>query len=267
MENKITNAYRQLLSINKVAKLLHVSTIRVSNVLYANNLGNPRKGGGRQSVYTISNGFFKNIDTENKAYILGFIYADGNISTSKNSISICLKRTDREILEKIKKCMNSNYPLYETTGQYSIEYPVTEKVLFSVSSKELKEDLINIGCIPKKSDILSFPDIDDSLVHHFMRGYFDGDGTVFIENQNGNIRTGIISTYEFCKIFLDKLNLSENIAIHKEKRTNKNVHYFTIAKLEQVKATYDFLYKDATIFLERKKEKFDNWFMENVHRL
>jgi len=267
MENKIIESYKQLLSINKVAKLLHVSTIRVSNILYINNLGNPRKGGGRPFVYTISNDFFKNIDTENKAYILGFIYADGNISTSKNNISICLKRTDRKILEKIKNSMNSNYPLYETTGQYSIEYPVTEKVLFTVSSKELKEDLISIGCTPKKSDILSFPNIDDSLVHHFMRGYFDGDGTVFVENQHNNIRTGIISTFEFCKVFLDKLKLSKNPIIHKEKRSNKNVYYFTVAKLEDVKATYDFLYKDATIFLERKKEKFDNWFMENVHRL
>lgn len=165
--------------------------------------------------------------------------------------------------------MNSTYKIKYTKGRYSVNHPYTEKVIFRVTSKKIIQDLMKLNCMPKKSLTLTFPDfLPEEYKSHFMRGYFDGDGTIYMANINSRGYTykkyhfAIIGTKEFCEFYLKELiNIGiSGYAIHKEKRTKENVYHFRVSRQEDVLKIYEFFYKDATIFLERKKAKFDDFY-------
>ena len=130
---------------------------------------------------------FDSIDTEEKAYWLGFIYADGYIDSSplnpdKKSVynfELSLKADDVEHLNKFNKFMehiNDNVKINDTKCQDKI----FKRCRWLIANKHLWNILNNYGCTPQKSNTLKFPDEsifkDKSLIRHFIRGYFDGDG-------------------------------------------------------------------------------------------
>lgn len=117
----------------------------------------------------------------------------------KNVIAVTLKRADEKLLLDILNCMNSNYKLFYTKERYSKEHPYTEKVVLSICHKRLHDDLIRLQCTSNKSLTLTFPKfISSDLISHFIRGYFDGDGTIY-QDKKGYYRFGIIGTKEFCE--------------------------------------------------------------------
>lgn len=123
----------------------------------------------KQNERGTKHSLFKNIDSEEKAYWLGFLFADGNVHSTTNQITICLKIADYSHLEKFKKFIGANNRIYINDKTKSCRY--------QFFSKEMKLDLINLGCIPKKSLTLEFPTkIPKHLITYFIRGYFDGDG-------------------------------------------------------------------------------------------
>jgi hypothetical protein len=129
-------------------------------------------------------------------------------------------------------------------------------------------DLCKLGCVPRKSLILTFPIINKELIHHFIRGYFDGDGTVFIANkQNKNKTTtvyksigiGICGTFGLLNI------LAQHAPINfpkKDKRKEGNIWYSSTSGSKKALVFYNYLYKNATVWLDRKKNKFENYFKE-----
>jgi deoxyuridine 5'-triphosphate nucleotidohydrolase len=154
---------------------------------------------------TLDDNYFSNVDTEAKAYLLGWIASDGHVAVT-NTIKIEVEKRDREIITILR---NSICP----------ELPITERfngsmdaVGFSFNSHKMTEDIckllhINPG---KKSDIVQFPDLaTDELKWAFVRGLFDGDGSIrkFTDVRLSR-ECGIASTSplmktslgEFCKI-------------------------------------------------------------------
>ena len=207
--------------------------------------------------YTLDENFFEKIDTEEKAYILGFIYADGCRQSSSYNIVITLKACDKEILEKIQKSLKSNKPIYNCKGRYSSQHAYTEKVKIEISSKKLYEDISKLGLESNKSLSLKFP-LEDKLPkhleRHFIRGYFDGDGSIFMATQGSSYRVNIISTSEFCDSIIEKTNLPFKKS--KEKRVLGDCSYIVLSKKTYLEQFYHYLYDDSTIFLERKHNKF-----------
>lgn len=132
--------------------------------------------------YTVDHNFFNTIDTEEKAYILGFLYADGcntyDKSKCKYIISIAQLEQDIDILNKILFSLHSNYKLYKIVQSENnkIKYKV------EIASKRMSLDLIKVGCSPRKTFTITFPDenlyFKKNLYPHFIRGYFDGDGCI-----------------------------------------------------------------------------------------
>jgi intein/homing endonuclease len=124
---------------------------------------------------------FDVIDTEEKAYWLGFIYADGYIETESNRFGIGISIKDYGHLVKFNsfmKYLGNNIKTKISKQKYKGELKEKEICFWRVSDKHLKESLIKQGCFEKKSLILEFPKIPAKLVKHFIRGYFDGDGCV-----------------------------------------------------------------------------------------
>ena len=125
--------------------------------------------------------FFKVWSSE-MAYVLGFIFADGTVFKNKRgAFFLEITSTDVEIIKKIRKIMNSDHKI-------GIREPKKagwkRSYRLQIGSKEMVNDLMRFGVIQNKSLVVSFPKVPDKFLRHFIRGYFDGDGGVYIKKYN-----------------------------------------------------------------------------------
>jgi intein/homing endonuclease len=251
--NQIINLYNSGVSIEKILRQTDIGTTVIKRILKENNIVN--KNAAFYSTKTINNNFFKTIDTEDKAYILGFLFADGNIDKNRNRISITVKESDIDILEKIKIAMDSKSIISKGFCKKLNKY--SHKLSFT--SELIKKDLINLGCVPCKSLILKFPTKDqvpEHLIHHFIRGYFDGDGCHgFYKTKYNTYRESVsfIGTEDFLNslhaVFINFLNLPKrNLSVAGYSLVAKTIGYNCI----QAAKIMNFMNVNATIKLERK---------------
>lgn len=192
--------------------------------------------------------YFEIIDTEEKAYWLGFLCADGYVAANEDKIELTLAEKDLAHLEKYKASLNlTNKICYRSA---------TKAYRISFRSQKCKSDLIKLGCIPQKSLKLEFPSdkqVPLNLIRHFCRGYFDGDGCIC--NTDNTFSLSFIGTENFINGFL-------NVAPQSMYKNNKitNVHRKGGAKRYMLSAQEDaiiflnWLYKDSSIYLDRKYE-------------
>lgn len=208
-----------------------------------------------QKYNDINTVFFKEINSEESAYFLGFLYSDGCVQIKNNAytMSLKLKSNDQIILEKFRDIMSPSSPIKISEKKYSY---------FRINQKEICEQLISHGCVPNKSLILEFPTtIPKEFVHHFLRGYSDGDGCIYKNKLKHGINTiwKIVSTKQFCqhtaKIIKEQLNINCSQSLSKPK-TNNITTALSVGGNIQVRKILDWLYKDATIYLPRKYEKY-----------
>lgn len=167
--------------------------------------------------YAIDEAYFDCIDTTDKAYILGFLYADGSNCIDKCTIAMSLQEEDRDILEKIRLTIGSEKPLeyLDYSNKHDHGYTYKNQYRLLMFNKHMCESLKNIGMTPNKSLSLDFPNIDPKLYSHFVRGYFDGDGSVYrtIKNENNHrIAVTITSTEKFCEKLIEVVK--EQVGIH-----------------------------------------------------
>jgi len=204
----------------------------------------------RHNQIRFNENVFDKIDTEEKAYWLGFIYADGYISKRDNNFELTLGLKDVEHLKKFAKFMS--YESNVKTDSY--------RCRFSVTNKHLKSMLVLLGVTPQKSLTLKFPNSDQvpvEFLNHFIRGYFDGDGSVMICGAKKNkLKTNLIGTKKFLKKVLFICKISKKLS--HDKRHNMNVFYFDLA-IAKSKKLLKYIYKNSTIFLERKFNIYKNY--------
>ena len=197
------------------------------------------------------NTVFDSIDTEEKAYWLGFLYADGSISSSVNTVELSLKGEDFNHLVKFKTFLKSSAEVKRSTIKLKGKSFV--RCRFQVTDKHFHNQLVKLGCIPKKSLVLKFPNeeifSDISLVYAFIRGYLDGDGSVSFTS-TGRLALEILGTAEFLTAICQYLPQFGKHLI-KDKRHKSNTYSIACSanKADEVARV---LYKDANIYLERK---------------
>lgn len=230
----------------------------------------------------INENYFETIETEKQAYILGFIYSDGCIEEhpTTSALTICQLEQDVDILYKIKEELQSDYPMFNTVQKINGKIIST----FYAYSKKLCEDLVKLGATPRKSLVLKFPFfLNEKLLPHFIRGYFDGDGCIWNGKRKKMIvndktlkegkRERIVHNVKFTftgndnfiadlqKILVQKLEFKYtklNYSKAKENNnTSKNVCTMEYSGRGNIKKLYDYMYKDATIYGERKFKKFN----------
>lgn len=240
------------ISIRKIANELNINRKLLSRKLKEDNIvirdKNKNSIAKSKRYNSFDNNAFKIIDNEEKAYWLGFLYADGYVNENKG-IELTLKKDDLDHIEKFKNFMKSDHKISFREQQQAYR--------FSIYSKELAADLIKLGCFQNKSLILEFPteeQVPRELIHHFMRGYFDGDGC--ISYSQGQLHFSVIGT----ELFLQKY---EEIILKELNRTKANkwgsegkAYNIRYGGNVQVSKIYDFLYNNATVYLERKHNRF-----------
>ena len=228
---------------------------------YFRKKGWERNGKSGKRIYNVNENFFKCINTEKKAYILGFICADGHIEKDRLVITVSVK--DKDILEKIKKALNSNHPIKEVKRENPYQNTDRKKLSLlelKVNSVELVKPLFIMGLTTNKtytldSSILKY--IPKYLMRDFLRGYFDGDGNVFfgvryISGYKYNIN--VCGNEDFLLNSFQTYFPSKN-KLYKD-LYSKQCYVWKISQKDKVKDFMYYLYFNSSIFLQRKYNEF-----------
>ena len=243
-------------SARQVAREYNLGRDRFTNYLKRNNYLRPKKDN------SYNENFFEEINNEEKAYWLGFLYADGSISnlevSSKNTVDLCLSDIDKDHLFKFKKSLNYKGDIKNKKigkGRYKASR-------LAIYGEKIVNDLIYLGCTPRKTFTLEFPNeniLPKSLQRHFIRGYFDGDGSVYLYQVKGcekpKISISIIGTLNFLTAIQDIF--IKEIGVRKVKIYDSRGDIFEYKKSwnEALKVLH-FLYDDSNLYLSRKKKIF-----------
>ena len=261
----IKQLYQDGNSTVSIGKMFSVSHKTIAKILEEFNIS--RTGVGRRQ-YALNENYFDVIDTPNKAYILGFLYADGCNFPKKSTISMSLDEGDKEILEKIRVEIGSEKELeyldYSNKHDFGYTYKNQYRLLFF--SAHMCKSLDAHGMTPNKSLTLSFPNIDDDLLPHFIRGVFDGDGSIYKHKNNGYTLT-VTSTNDFCMSLKDIVEkaLGVHCCVYDAQNHNGITKVFTISGKIQTKNFLDWIYHDAELFLERKYDRYVQYYFNNTN--
>ena len=258
-QSNICVDYKKGLTRRQIMEKYSVSDITVVRVLQRNHIPmvtHPR--------HNRDFSFFDNIDTEPKAYWLGAMYADGNISYSdKYGVAhASFSSTDLDWIEMFKSDIAYEGPiLTEHHNKY-------DKDIYKINfgNKRIARALVNLGCVPAKSSIMDFPTLPEELVHHFIRGYFDGDGCVFLSQptwryKESDLRLIKSTVLSGSKAFLERL-VFELPCLNKKilGRPGHENNFIVNWNTSDTCILYDYMYDGATRYLYRKKAKFDEYF-------
>lgn len=220
--------------------------------------------------YQYEKEYFKDINSEEKAYWLGFIYADGYVSIHNNGrnheFGMELKASDDEHLKKFNRNINGNLEISYRTREHKFKnyISVVDTCSLRVYSQTFVSHLIEVGVVPNKTYVLDFPNfLSNELMRHFIRGYIDGDGYIRFEKRvSGNgygyeTRLGYTCHSKQFTIALKKY-LEKELCLKNELVLYKDKNSFSVDTANQIQllTIINYLYNDSTIYLERKYETY-----------
>jgi DNA-binding transcriptional regulator WhiA len=252
----IIEKYNELKNLKKVAKSFGVSLRPIKRILNENNivLTNRR--------YDVNHNYFEKIDTEEKAYWLGFLFADGCVRKTKSGSQVVLKlsQKDENHINLFKNNIESEHKVtyYRNNTISKKGTPsFSDNCIIHINSNKLVNDLINHGCTPRKTFTIDKPIIDEKFYKDFIRGYYDGDGNFFYSEKTKMSVMTIVCASENFRIFLiDIISKIPNIGkIHEDKKK----YTIKIVNIVGIVNFLDYIYEDSKIHLNRKKEYYEKY--------
>lgn len=223
-----------------------------------------RMGIKKKSAYFYNKDFFKNIQTEQQAYWLGFIFADGWITDYE--LGIELNKNDDNHLRKFNKDIAGNLPVKYRTRKPTIikgkKVGVRYICALKIFSKEIVCDLIGHGCIRNKSMLIEEPkNISDEFLKDFIRGYFDGNGYIGTDKVDlkyetkdylrASINSGSIKFINWLSNYLKYVSINNYIIEDKD-----NNNFSVCICSDSLIKFLDYMYSGSTIYLDRKYNKY-----------
>jgi hypothetical protein len=274
-DEEITNAIKNSFSCSQaVISLGYNPTERYRIKQFANehNLSIEHFSRVNQRTHSLNEDFF---DTLNplSAYWLGFIMADGCIHEKNHLHQIKIHLAIKDEQHLLNFCNDIEYGgklSYHKANSITAKgytYATTPSVTASITSKKLTQSIINLGCIPNKTKFgCQLSDaITDDLFPHFLRGYFDGDGSIVIDNQ---LRKGensikqlslfLLGDHDFLDTIRNRIVNILDVNLPKISK-RQGIDCVKWAGNKQCMKIYDWMYKDAERYLSRKKEKYDEF--------
>lgn len=228
----------------------------------------------------IRHNIFSNIETELQAYLLGFYAADGSINEKRKTFRIHLQKQDSELVYLYKDIISPDARTFtveehKTTGRNGKKIIAHESFGVDITSSKLCTDLVNLGIGYNKSYCdLHIPNIHESLIRHFIRGYFDGDGSIVVwlvreKGKSDRVR----GKFDICAKSASILN--EFIKFFAKYSIKLNLNYLkrddmfivTTSNKKEVEKIYHLLYDNANFYLSRKFNKFDHYVNTEVTQL
>lgn len=213
------------------------------------------------------NGEFKNIDTEEKAYFLGWMYSDGNVyGNTINGYTVKLKISDKD--EEIIEKLIDEFPFfkfYEEKLMYTYKGKTELKIYSGMRAyrKEIYNDLLSHGVLPGKSTYnknnFKMPKLKDNLIPHFIRGLADGDGSYSWCRTDNRLYLNVV-IIDASKVFMDELALwfnNQNLICKVE--NDKSYFRIRFRQSKLIKLYKKLIYDNATIYMQRKYNKIKNY--------
>jgi hypothetical protein len=182
------------------------------------------------------------------AYVLGVIYTDGNLRpgilrdpTCSDTLSVgrlTVSQKEPELLEKILQLMTCNARLLTRKRQVFENTVAGQIYYFHINNDAIYDDLIRCGLFPNKSLIINFPECPGPFLRHFIRGCWDGDGSVYVDKKSGQLRASFVSgSYNFItgiqqenlsdkKVILFSIfrsGLHQTISLHVRRRSGRTI--------------------------------------------
>ena len=239
------------LSYNLLSEKYNICTWSIGNVLKKNNIKS------RIRKHICNENYFEKIDSNERAYWLGLLFADGYVRKRRQLngkhkqggiVGISLKNGDEYLLEKLISDLGSTYKLTKQIKGEFLSYKL------EVNSSKMADDLINLGCVPNKSLILRPPNLENKFIPHFIRGYFDGDGS--IGRYYGRLKFSLLGTNEIISWIL---NYFKNQGMNTTPKISKkkNIYVLQVNSKPDIELIENILYNSSNdYYLKRKKEKF-----------
>ena len=201
-------------------------------------------------IFTCNHNIFDQVDNKDKAYWLGFLYADAYNSTKKYTLSLTLKRSDTDHIHKFADFIDIDQKQVKSIS-IKLKNKTYKAIKLSIYNKHLSNALSNIGCKQNKSFIISFPIfLNEELVSHFIRGIFDGDGSItysYVKNykQYKLVFAGTKDLLDNIQnIFYNKFNIKIKKLTNITKNKNNSWKFEVCGNL-QVKIVMNYLYDDS----------------------
>lgn len=237
------------LSQRAVKTILQENGVYIRN--YVESKDNLRK-------YTIDDDYFKT-QSHNMAYILGLLASDGSVSSKENGIFIQLKADDKKILEDINRELKNTRPVkvYSCVGKGEKEREIAK---LSFWSSTIKKDLAHYGIVPNKTFILKPPELLlPEYCISYIRGYFDGDGCIVLNNYTPSFFIGGASKdiIQWMRDFLStQYNIQTVLRTVKGKLSDNRDWYEITYYGDRARQIFNILYVKDSLYMERKYKKF-----------
>lgn len=219
-------------------------------------------------IYHLNDDYFNTINTKDKAYFLGLLASDGNVFNRNNGQSIIirlsLQSVDAYILERFKDYIGSDKPLHYTRPSDKNRKEVCS---IEIVSKKMGEDLKKYGVVPQKTYDFVMPDIPAEFISHYLRGYFDGDGSITLRDSSAqHLPYSYMCSYAGFIPNLSKMQKKLTTAgiDSRIQKDNRDYHgefgSLVISSIDNVNKFLDYIYKDCDdLYIPRKIERYKNF--------
>lgn len=242
-EQEIITKYQTGESCQSIANFYKVSFHTISNILEKNNIARDNK----YKNINLNENYFEQINTKDKAYFLGFMLTDGNVSLKENTIQLSLSSKDEEILKIFKQVTGSTNKIRERKNAQH------DEKTFGLRSHKWKKDLAQYGIVPQKTAICQMPTLPEELMPHLIRGMIDGDGWISAKSR----QIGFCGNEKTVTQLHDYLVKTLNIYNVKIIQSENNLWQITWASKKDIEKIGNYIYQNKDIyFLSRKYNNF-----------
>lgn len=259
-KDRVVELYQQNETLQSIADRCRMCLWSVKDII--NKRGIEHRG--PRITYITNHDFFRDIDTEHKAYILGLMATDGWITQDKRQVNLSFKAADKDFLESVRDAMSCTAPIATYRRYINATGREYFAVQLSLCSEQMAADLISHGVHPRKTKTVDFWDGPIGLMPHYVRGLLDGDGSIFKQRRGGTDRQSI----NFCgnelmaKGFIKHVRSSIGVdpgchEIRHNRKTGYATHRVYYHAIATVQAICRYIYADATLYMPRKKARAD----------
>lgn len=221
-----------------------------------------------QRKYNINENFFENIDTQEKAYFLGWLLSDGSLSGKNNSFTISLQEKDKDVLLNLSKIISYTGQLKYKKGYrskwFNNKFYISQpQFRLTITNKKIKQDLKKLNCFENKTFNLHFPNfIENDIINSFILGFWEGDGCLsFKIIKNRLLKTINIVGTSYMNIGIQQLLKDNNIKsyVYFPKNYKNGTTQLAIGELNSMLRFLNFIYKNTNFVMKRKFNKYINF--------
>ena len=268
IRNNLIKKYEEEKDLKILSEEFNIPVMSIYNFLRKRGIFDPKYGKElhRQRVrkYPLNEKYFNSIDCEEKAYFLGFLYADGTNSLKKTEIKLSLQEKDYEILKQLNSLLQPTKPILCKKPKGNRQH---QRALI-INSKIISYKLNELGMMPNKTFKLTYPTwLFSDLNRHFIRGYFDGDGGVTINKTQQQLQISFTGTENILlniqNNLINECNLNKTKLYVRHPERNNNIRTMFYYGNGNARKFYYYIYNEAKLYMKRKKNKFEEILKNN----